>query len=84
MSRRLLYDRKLLNYNLLSRRLVYDRKLSQWLQNCVHAYVHFSVFRSFTVCCEQFFMFFNFSLILSMVGCKSNLRAFGCNLRNAK
>ena len=33
----------------------YDRKLSQWLQSYVHGNVHFSVFRSFTVCGEQVF-----------------------------
>ena len=34
---------------------------------------------------NKFFMFCKFSVILiSMVGCKSNLRAFGCNLRDAK
>ena len=28
--------------------------------------------------------FVNFSVVLSMIGCKSNLRAFWCNLREAK
>ena len=48
-------------------------------------YMHmsiFSVFRSFTVCCEQVFhvlLIFQHFLVLSMVGCKINLRDFECN-----
>ena len=45
----------------------------------------FLFFRSFTVCGEQVFhVLLIFSDINKYVGCKSNLRAFGCNLRDAK
>ena len=50
-------------------------------------YMHMSIFLfsgllQFAVI--KFFMFCLFSVVLSMVGCKRNLRAFGCNLRDAK
>ena len=50
-------------------------------------YMHMSIFLftgllQFAV--NKFFMFCLFKVVLSMVGCKSDLRYFGCNLRDAK
>ena len=59
-SQRRVNNTDVTRYNLLSLRLLNDRKLSQWLQSNVHTYAHFSVFRTFTVCCDQFFMFCSF------------------------
>ena len=72
------------NNNLLSRRLLYDRKLSQWLQSYVQEYVHDSVSGQLKFDVNKFSCFVNYSVVLSMIVCKSNLRTFWCNLRDAK
>ena len=61
----------------------YMINLSRWFQSYVHDYVNFSVFRSFFKI-KGCSCFVNLSVVLSMVGFKNNLRAFGCNLRDTK
>ena len=43
---------------------------------CFHVFFKFDV--------KKFFMFCYFFSAIEYGGCKSNLRAFGCNLRDAK